>query len=316
MGKTFTRERINHKAMLALTLVGACLCSGGCSLSPVAKYSPLAAFERSVIYQPADGTVGNWNPDGLNHEDVSFVSNDGTKLHGWFVPHSQPTAVALFLHGNAGNVTSRAQKLAGLNQQFGLSVMAFDYRGYGRSEGSPDEQGILNDARAARRWLAQRTGVSEADILIMGRSLGGAIAIDLAAKDGARGLAIASTFTSLPDVASSHFRWLPTKLLMTQRLDSINKIKDYTGPLLHCHGTADRVVPFAHGEALFAAAGSTQKQFVTLDGKGHNDPLPSSYGETFKQFVANLPPRESIPITASHSPRCDAFEQRCNALEQ
>ena len=166
MGKTFTRERINHKAMLALTLVGACLCSGGCSLSPVAKYSPLAAFERSVIYQPADGTVGNWNPDGLNHEDVSFVSNDGTKLHGWFVPHSQPTAVALFLHGNAGNVTSRAQKLAGLNQQFGLSVMAFDYRGYGRSEGSPDEQGILNDARAARRWLAQRTGVSEADILI------------------------------------------------------------------------------------------------------------------------------------------------------
>ena len=273
----------------SLALCCALLFFSGCSLSPVARFSPLAGLERSLIYQPADESVGNWNPDGLQQENASFASEDGKNLHGWFVPHPQPTAVALLLHGNAGNITSRAETLKGLNRQYAMSVMTFDYRGYGRSEGNPDEQGILKDARAARAWLAKRTGVSEKDILIMGRSLGGAVAIDLAAKDGARGLVLASTFTSLPDVANSHFKWLPTNLLMTQRLNSITKIKDYHGPLLHCHGTADRVVPFEQGQKLFEAAGSTQKQFVALEGKGHNDPLPDSYDETFRQFLAALP---------------------------
>ena len=101
--------------------------------------------------------------------------------------------------------------------------MTFDFRGYGRSEGTPNEQGILQDARAARAWLARRTGMAERDIILFGRSLGGAVAVDLAAADGARALVLVSTFTSLPDVARYHVPWLPASMIMTQRLDSLAK---------------------------------------------------------------------------------------------
>lgn len=257
------------------------LAFSGCAVSQ--RYSPLARLERSVIFQPSDDSVGNWNPE-IGHENVDFHSADGTRLNGWFLDHPNPRGVALFLHGNAGNITSRAPSLAILNRRHGLAVMTFDYRGYGRSEGVPDEQGILADARAARKWLAERKDIPEREIIIMGRSLGGAVAVDLA-QDGAKALVLASTFTSLPDVAASHFRWLPTKLLMAHRLNSLQKIKNYRGPLLHSHGTHDNVIPFEQGERLFAAAASENKQFVPIEGAGHNDPLPESYRVAFDQFL-------------------------------
>ena len=114
----------------------------------------------------------------------------------------------LFLHGNAGNITHRDDRLLTL-RRLGFSVLMLDYRGYGRSEGSPSEKGVLLDARAARAWLAQRAGVAEQEIVLWGESLGGGVAVDLAAKDGARGLILESTFTSLPDMAAHHYRWLP-----------------------------------------------------------------------------------------------------------
>ncbi len=268
----------------ALTLISITLLTG-CATHR--SLSPLAPVERSIIYYPEKYPAGEWEPTYLDYEDAHFTAADGTKLHGWFVDHPHPRAIALFLHGNAGNITSRAPSLAVLNRRHGLAVMALDYRGYGRSEGTPSEAGILQDARAARRWLAVRTGVQEHDIVLLGRSLGGAVAVDLAARDGARGLVLASTFTSLPDVGAHHFRWLPTNLLMTQRLNSLEKIKDYHGPLLISHGDADSVIPYSMGLALHAAAPGP-KQFITIRGGDHNDLQTEEYREAFDDFIAKL----------------------------
>ena len=138
----------------------------------------------------------------------------------------------LFCHGNGGNITHRVDALKMLHRRAGVSVLIFDYRGYGRSEGKPSEAGVLADARAARAWLAAREKIAEADVVLMGESLGGAVAVDLAARDGARALVLESTFSSLPDVAAYHYPWLPVRWVMRTRFDSAGKIGDYHGPLL------------------------------------------------------------------------------------
>ena len=252
-------------------------------------YSPLAPLERSLVYQPAPYPEGDWSPPRLVFEDAFFEAADGTQLHGWYVPHARPRAVALFFHGNAGNITSRAASLAMLNERHGLAVMTFDYRGYGKSQGQPHEWGLLQDARAARAWLARRTGVAERDIVLMGRSLGGGVAVDLAAADGARGLVLASTFTSIPDVGAHHVPWAPAHLLMSNRFDSLKKIANYQGPLLLSHGDADRTIPYEQGLRLFEAAPGP-KRMVTIRGGDHNSPQSEEYRQAFDEFLNALPP--------------------------
>ena len=152
--------------------------------SSSASLNPLAGVERSLIFVPSAYPKGNWHPAGLNFEDAWFTASDGTRLHGWYVAHQQPRAVAIFCHGNAGNVAQWADECRILHDRLGVSSLVFDYRGFGRSEGKPSEAGVLADARAARAWLARRAGVNENQIVLMGRSLGGAVAVDLAATDG------------------------------------------------------------------------------------------------------------------------------------
>ena len=213
----------------------------------------LMFFENSLIFVPGGPQSGNWNPPGLSVEDAWFQAADGTKLHGWYQRHERPRAVILFCHGNAGNVTDRAQVLSALKNWTGASALVFDYRGFGRSEGRPNEAGVLADARAARTWLAQREKMPEERIVLMGESLGGAVAVDLAA-DGARALILENTFSSLPEVAARHLPWLPVRLLMHTRLDARAKIAAYHGPLLQSHGDPDSIVPIELGRRLFEAA--------------------------------------------------------------
>jgi len=271
---------------LVLALFVNCVMTAGCS-SPGIR-SPLAAYEQSHVFYPMRFPEGNWQPRGLKFEDAWFTAEDGTRLHGWFIPHPHPRAVVLFAHGNAGNISHRAETLRILNQRHGLAVMAFDYRGYGRSAGKPDEQGLLQDARAARKWLAKRTGVSQREIVLMGRSLGGGVMVDLAARDGARGLVLASTFTSLPDVASHHVKWIPVRALMKNRLDSVSKLGRYKGPLLQSHGNADKVVPYELGRRLFATAVGP-KRFITIPGGTHNSRQSEEYRRALDEFIDELP---------------------------
>jgi uncharacterized protein len=249
-------------------------------------------FEDSLIYFPSKYPDGDWTPPwGLSLEDAWFEATDGTKLHGWYVPCSKARGgqTILFCHGNAGNVTDRADIMAVLHARADASVLVFDYRGYGRSQGKPSEKGILADARAARMWLAKRENIAEADIVLMGESLGGAVAVDLAAKDGAKGLVLISTFTSLPDVAAYHYAWLPVRWLMQSRLDALGQIKKYKGPLLDMHGQADTIVPFKFGKKLFDAA-NEPKQLLVLPYHDHNDPPPEQFLEALKAFLDGLTP--------------------------
>lgn len=244
----------------------------------------LMIFEESLIFFPARHPQGNWNPPNLRFEDAWFAAGDGTKLHGWYVPHDQPRAVVLFAHGNAGNLSHRADRLLHLNRSLRVAVMIFDYRGYGRSEGAPNEAGVLADARAARRWLAERAGIAEDQIVLLGESLGAAVMVDLAATDGAAGLILEHAFTSLPDVAAYHYPFVPARLLMRSRLDSLSKIAAYRGPLLQAHGDADSIVPFELGRRLFAAA-NEPKRFIHLENHDHNDPMPPTYYQALDEFL-------------------------------
>jgi uncharacterized protein len=248
----------------------------------------LMFLEKSLIFFPSKYPEGVWKPGGLPIEDAFFQAEDGTKLHGWYVPHEHPTATVLFLHGNAGNVTDRFDSLERLHEVVGASVLILDYRGYGRSEGDPSEKGILADARAARAWLAQKEGIPEKQIVPMGESLGGGVAVDLAAADGARALVLVKTFNRLPDVAAHHYPIFPVRLLMRTRLDSESKIPNYHGPLLQFHGRDDTIIPFRLGEKLFDAA-NEPKELVVSERNDHNDYVPTSFYKKMRQFVDKLP---------------------------
>jgi fermentation-respiration switch protein FrsA (DUF1100 family) len=281
---------VKHSAFsfaLVLLLAAALLPLAGCAA--LGSYSPLAPLERQGVFHPDKYPAGDWEPTAVLVQDAYFNAPDGLRLHGWFVRAAEPKAHALLLHGNAGNVTVLAESLRILRARHQLTVLALDYRGFGRSEGTPTEAGILQDARAARRWLAEKEGIAETDVVLLGQSLGGGVAIDLAAKDGARGLVLAGTFTSLPDVAQHHVPWLPMKLFMSMQMNSLEKIESYRGPLLLSHGEADEVIPYEQGLALFEACPSASKRMITVRGGKHNDPQPEEYRTALEEFIAGLP---------------------------
>ncbi len=244
-------------------------------------------LQNSLIFFPSVHPDGIWHPRGLAFEDAWFEASDGTRLHGWYVPREPARGVVLFAHGNAGNLSHRAEILRELVDTLGVSVMIFDYRGYGRSAGAPSEQGILSDARAARRWLAERAQIAEPEIILLGESLGGAVMVDLAASDGARALVLLDTFSSLADVGAYHYPWLPVRLFLRTRLDSVSKIGDYHGPLLQIHGDADSIVPLALARRVFDAA-NEPKRFVIVHGADHNDLPSSSFYRAFDELLSQL----------------------------
>ncbi len=241
-------------------------------------------LEESLIYFPVVYPEGIWKPGGLQFEDAWFQADDGTQLHGWYVPRENARAAVLFCHGNGGNITHRVDALKMLNRRAGVSVLIFDYRGYGRSKGKPSEAGVLADARAARAWLAAREKIAEASVVLLGESLGGAVAVDLAARDGARALILESSFSSLPDVAAYHYPFLPVRWAMRTRFDSLGKIGNYHGPLLQAHGDADAIVPLKLGRRLFEAA-NQPKQFILLPRHDHNDWMPAEYYDAMATFL-------------------------------
>lgn len=248
----------------------------------------MSGFENFLVFRPSPYNAANraWQPSDLRYEDVEIASTDGALLHGWFAPHDAPRAVVLMLHGNGGNISGQADELRKLHR-LGVAALAVDYRGYGKSTGSPNEAGVLDDARAARAWLAKRAGVDEQQVVLWGFSMGGGVAVDLAACDGARGLVLQSTFTSLPDAAAVHYPWLPVRWLMRNRLDSAEKIAKYQGPLLQTHGTDDSIIPYELGERLFALA-NEPKRFVRIEGGEHNNPPDGEFYRAFAAFLNDL----------------------------
>ena len=259
-------------------------------LSYTAIVLTLWCFERSLVFVPSKYPKGDWTLPA-HVEDVNFTSSDGTALNGWYFPAEKPKAFCLFSHGNGGNLTNRWDIAEALRTEAACSVFLYDYRGYGKSQGSPSEQGILQDARAARDWLAAREKIPPTQILQIGESLGGGVAVDVASKEGARGLLLIGTFSTLPDAAAHHFSFVPVRWIMRTRLNSIDKIVHYHGPLLQFHWDHDNVVPYALGKRLHAAA-NQPKMLFTGSGQDHRDPPPYEFYTQVKDWVEKLPAAE------------------------
>ncbi len=240
-------------------------------------------FEERLIFFPSVYPAGDWDSlteMGISYEEQFFFSSDGTKLHAWYVPHRRPSAFVLYCHGNAGNLSHRNDPLEQLHHQVGAATLIFDYRGYGKSEGTPYEKGILEDALAARDLLMRIAGVPPEEIVLLGRSIGAAIATHLATLEPSprQRLILESTFTSLPDLAARLYPFLPVKTMLRSRFPVLTKIADFRGSLLLSHGDADELVPWSDGKKVYESASqSKHREFFTVEGGDHNSPQPSEY---------------------------------------
>lgn len=235
----------------------------------------LVGIENRIIFYPYKFPEGIWNPEfyGLQVEDVYFKAEDGVKLHGWFVAATRPSnnvgqevpPTLIWFHGNAGNLSHRLEHIL-LLHNLRLNIFIFDYRGYGKSEGSPDEQGVYLDSIAAYRTMTESKGLP----FLYGQSLGGACAIEVAMHYPIAGLILESTFTSAADMARKMFPIFPVGRFLRTKFDSINKIPQVTAPKLFLHGTQDEIVPYTMGRKLFEAA-KEPKEFHDIIGAEHND---------------------------------------------
>lgn len=242
-------------------------------------------LETWLVYPIPPVERSDWIAAELEHEAIWFHAADGTRLHGWFVPHPEARRALVYCHGNGEQVADNAELAAILRDRLQASVLLFDYRGYGHSEGKPDEAGLIADGLAAQKWLAGKMGLAPDNLVVMGRSIGGGVAVAMAVEQGAQTLVLESTFSRLVDVAAGHFPWLPVRLLMRNRFDSIRRIEAYQGPLLQSHGTADSIVPRELGHALYEAAPSTNKRWLEFPGGDHNDEPPDAYYDRLAQFL-------------------------------
>jgi len=241
--------------------------------------------QPGMVFYPStqlESTPKDW---GLSYEEVELTTPDNLRLYGWFLPAENSKQVVLFFHGNGGNISHRGDSLE-IFHSLGLNVLIIDYRGYGKSEGKVSEQGFYLDALAAWYYLVNDRGYKTHNIIIFGRSLGGAVATQLATQVDEQGLIVESTFSSVNDMASMMMPFI-SKLFYIRYNFNTEKIINQTGsPVLLMHSKDDDVVPYELGEKVFAAANSP-KYFFELHGN-HNDGFMqnvTNYKKALKWFV-------------------------------
>jgi uncharacterized protein len=253
----------------------------------------ISAFEKQMIYYPVKYPGGFWEPErfGVQVEDIWFTAEDGVRLHGWYAAgnNSGLGLTLLWFHGNAGNITHRLENLRDL-LELGIDVFIFDYRGYGRSDGEPDEHGIYKDGIAAFDYLTAEKGILPDRIVLFGRSLGTAVAVEVATKREIRGMILESAFTDAKAMARTIMPFLPLGAVISSRFDSIGKINNIHVPLLFTHGDSDSIVPIDLGKKLYHAA-NDPKDFYTIAGADHNDTYlvgGREYYQRIKHYLESL----------------------------
>ena len=262
---------------------------GAAAIALIWAAAVAGVLERYFIYFPEQALAATPSEAGLAYEDVSFTTEDGVTLHGWFVP-GRGDVTWLWFHGNAGNISHRLGNLKQLHDRLGVNVFLFDYRGYGQSQGTPSEKGLYLDAEAALAYLNSREDVRSDRIVYFGRSLGAAVAVDLAGHQPAYGLILESPLPSIAFVARQVYPLLPAwfvQRILRARYDALSKIADVAVPLLVLHGDQDDIVPLDAGRRLFEAA-QEPKQFHVIPGAGHNDTYVVGGGPYFAVLASFL----------------------------
>jgi fermentation-respiration switch protein FrsA (DUF1100 family) len=239
-------------------------------LAYVAILGVLYVFQDRLIYYPQVGRNAGTTPAarGIAYDEVAIRTDDGEILSAWWIPAPESRGVALHLPGNAGNISHRID-YALMFRALGFSTLLVDYRGYGKSTGKPSEEGTYSDADAAWRWLTEMREIPGRDIVVYGESLGGGVSSWLASRYPPRALVLASTFTSAVELGAELYWFLPVRMISRFRYDTLTRLAAVHAPVLVIHSRADEIVPFAHGEQLYAAA-NAPKAFLEISG-GHND---------------------------------------------
>ena len=255
--------------------------------------------QSNLVYMPSQELIDTPATIGLKFDDVQLTTKDSVNLDSWFVPAKDNDqigkGVILFCHGNGGNIGNRVSYLP-IFKDLGLATFLFDYRGYGKSEGKPSEEGTYSDVEAAWQYLTQEKQIPPQKIIIYGESLGGAIASYLAqkisqqdGKNSAGGLILASTFTSISDRAAELYPFLPIRFLSRFSYNSIDRLPSIKIPVLIIHSTDDEIIPFHHGDRNFQAA-NQPKKLVKLRGDHNGGFLDSleTYRKGLKEFIQSI----------------------------
>ncbi|WP_319469538.1 alpha/beta hydrolase [uncultured Pseudodesulfovibrio sp.] len=245
--------------------------------------------QRRMLYQPRHEIRITPADAGLEYQDVHLTNELGTRIHGWWVPCENARFTLLFSHGNGGNVSHRVESLR-IFHDLGLSVLVYDYSGYGMSEGKPSETATEADALAAWDWLTAEQDIAPQSVILLGRSLGGGVSAGLAktlTKNGTSpaGLILESTFTSIPDMGALLYPWLPVRLLAKYRYETKADIAEVDIPILFAHSPEDDIIPYALGIELFESYRGP-KSFLELTGD-HNTGFILS-GEKYPQGIGKF----------------------------
>lgn len=255
----------------------------------LAGYLFMLAFvyflQDHMVFLPVREISANPGNIGLAYEELMLTAQDGVIIHGWYIPASDEKRVLLFCHGNAGNISHRLESIK-IFHELGLTVLIFDYRGYGESTGKPSETGIYLDAEAAWDFLTGTKKKSPEDIVIFGRSLGAAVAAEIALRKNPACLILESAFTSVPDMGEQHYPWLPVRLISRFRSSTVEKVDDIRSPKLIIFSPDDEIVPAAHGEEIYRKA-SSPKELLKIKGDHNRGFLLSGthYTEGLKGFL-------------------------------
>jgi fermentation-respiration switch protein FrsA (DUF1100 family) len=255
----------------------------------VAVYAGLCAFvyaaQSEFVYHPHAHLAATPAAVGLAYQNVEIPTGNGLRLHGWFVPDAAARGTVLFFHGNGGNISHYLSSLPILHR-LRLNVLIFDYRGYGGNPGTPSEQGTYRDAMAAWRYLTRTRGIAPRRLVLLGRSLGGAVAAYLAERVHPAALILESTFRSIPSMIHVRAPWLPAHLVARYHYNTLARMRHIHCPVLVAHSPDDEVVPYAAGRALFAAA-NPPKVFLKLRGRHDTGFLTSGniYRQGLNQFL-------------------------------
>ena len=244
-------------------------------------------FQSHLVFLPGTGREVTLSPQsyGLRYEAVEIPTADGERLQAWWVPAENARGVVLFFHGNAGNISHRLDYLLMFNR-LRYTTLILDYRGYGKSTGSPSEQGTYRDAEAAWEYLRHARQAQPGDVVIAGESLGGAVGTWLAAKVKPRAVLLFSTFTSVNDLGQQVYWFLPVRLLSRIGYNNLGNLERIEAPVFIAHSPDDDVVPYSHGRKLFEAA-REPKTFLEMKG-GHNDGFIFVRQEWVAQLAAFL----------------------------
>lgn len=248
-----------------------------------------------MVFMPAKFPEGHWEPP-TKVEEVWFTASDGSRLHAWWKEVVPSGLTILVCHGNGGNVTDRREMFEQLDD-FEVNVLVFDYRGYGKSEGTPSEEAVYRDAEAAWEFVAKVKGVHPTRIVLLGQSLGAAIALELASTKIVAAVILEAPFASIRAMASKVSPLIPLGWAMKARFDSLEKVRKLKVPLLIVHGDRDEIVPISQGRQVFNAAPGS-KTWQTIPGGGHNDLWGGdhpSFLRAIQKFLGSLDSQKQAP---------------------